>query len=189
MAMTNAVMKLVRFLLIKSNMALERKRLIWTVCTCAFRGSFRVHELLSRREDEFDPLTTLLGSDVNLCKVVIDGVTENVLKVSLKHPKEDTLGKGVVVELFSTDTCDCPVAAWKKWRVVSKVAMSRVGPVFRLPSGACYTGNQFNKDIKSLLSPHINYDEKRFLSHSFRAGMASMMAAAGYQGTFVINLQ
>ena len=126
-AMTNAVMKLVRLLLIKSKMASERKRWIWTVCTYAHsRWSFRGHELLFRREDEFDPLTTLPGSDVNLCNVVVDGVTKTILKVSLKHLKEDTLGKGVVVELFSTDTCDCPIAAWKKWRAYSKVAMSIV---------------------------------------------------------------
>ena len=27
----------------------------------------------------------------------------------------------------------------------------------------------------------INYDENKYLSHSFRAGLASMMAAAGYR--------
>ena len=42
------------------------------------------------------------------------------------------------------------------------------------------TGKQFNKDIKSVLGKVINYDENRYLSHSFRAGLASMMAATGY---------
>ena len=42
------------------------------------------------------------------------------------------------------------------------------------------TGKQFNKDIKSVLGKIINYDENKYLSHSFRAGLASMMAASGY---------
>ena len=42
------------------------------------------------------------------------------------------------------------------------------------------TGNSFNRELKKLLGAYIDYDEKKFLSHSFRAGFASMMAAAGY---------
>ena len=42
------------------------------------------------------------------------------------------------------------------------------------------TGANFNKALKDLLSKHINYEEKKFLSHNFRAGFASMMAEAGY---------
>ena len=32
-----------------------------------------------------------------------------------------------------------------------------------------------------LLRPYIDYEKRKILSHSFRAGMASMMASAGYQ--------
>ena len=39
----------------------------------------------------------------------------------------------------------------------------------------------FNKRVKSFLGKVINYDEKRYLSHSFRAGVASMMASAGFR--------
>ena len=42
------------------------------------------------------------------------------------------------------------------------------------------TGNMFNKELKGLLGQFIDYDEKRNLAHSFRAGFASMMAAADY---------
>ena len=76
----------------------------------------------------------------------------------------------MTVELCSNSTANCPVAAWKKYRNVSKVAASKVKPVFRLPSGACLTGDIFNKYLKLLLGKKINYDEKRILSHSFRAG-------------------
>ena len=42
------------------------------------------------------------------------------------------------------------------------------------------TGNLFNKELKALLGKYVNYDEKKYLSHSFRSGFASMMASAGY---------
>ena len=98
------------------------------------------------------------------------GVVEEILMVHLKSPKEDRLGSGVTVELFSTGTSTCPVNAWKKWRRVSKVATVPTKPVFWLPSGLCLTGVLFNKKLKSLLGTVINYSEKKFLSHSFRAG-------------------
>ena len=109
----------------------------------------------------------------------VEGVREDILRVHLKCPKEDKLRKGVMVELFGTGTVTCPIAAWRKYHAVSKVAGSRVGPLFRLHTGECYTGNQFNKDVKNMLGQHVDYNERKYLSHSFRAGLANMMAAAG----------
>ena len=179
LAMTNNVMRLLKLSIKRSAFALERKRLIWAVSCKAYRGSFRIHELLSRKVSEYDPSNTLLGCDVSLQTAEIEGVVETYLMVHLKSPKEDKLRKGVNVELFRTGTLTCPVDAYLKYRALSKVALSKDAPLFRLESGGCYTGNQFNKDIKSLLGQHVNYDEKRYLSHSFRAGYASSMAAAG----------
>lgn len=181
MAMTIPVMKLLHFLLKQSNLPIQKKRLIWTVSTMAFHGSFRIHELLSRKEKEFDHTTTLLGCNINEVTIELDGKIEDFLTIFLKSPKEDKLCGGVTVELFSTGTVTCPVSAWKKWLAVRKISIRRAGPAFCMDNGACYTGNQFNKDIKSLLSPHINYNERKYLSHSFRAGMASMMAKAAYR--------
>ena len=137
----------------------------------AFHGSFRIHELLSRHSKKYDPTNTLLGCDINLRVIGIDGVQEEVMMVRLKSPKEDKLLQGVIVELFSTGTFSCPISAYKKWRAVSKMAASKSGPVFRLPGGSCLTGDQFNKEIKAMLGKHINYDEKRYLSHSSRYKM------------------
>lgn len=110
----------------------------------------------------------------------IEGVTETILTVHLKCPKEDRLQNGVTVELFSTDTLTCPVSAWRKWQNISKISHCQTKPAFRKEDGGCMTGSQFNKDIKSVLGKVINYDENKYLSHSFRAGLASMMAASGY---------
>ena len=168
MAMTTPVLKLVKLLLKKKRMNQEDRRPIWAVSCMAFHGSFRIHEMLSRNGKEFDPTTTLLGCDVGLHTVSIEGKTEDILRVHLKHPKEDYLGKGVTVELFGTGTFSCPLNAYKKWRNVAKGSITKSLPVFCLANGECYTGDKFNKDIKALLGRSINYDEKRYLSHSFR---------------------
>ena len=110
----------------------------------------------------------------------IDGKLETILVIHLKCPKEDKLQNGVTVELFSTNTVTCPVSAWLKWSKVSKVAHSPTKPAFRKEDGSCMTGSQFNKDVKSVLGKGINYEENKYLSHSFRAGLASMMAESGY---------
>ena len=50
----------------------------------------------------------------------------------------------------------------------------------RLDSGKSYRGRQFNIDLKILSSQHIDYDQKKVLSHSFRVGLATTMASLGY---------
>ena len=117
----------------------------------------------------------------------IDGVKESILFVHLKCPKEDRLQNGVTVELFATNTLTCPVTAWEKWQKISEISHSQTKPAFRKEDGGCMTGKQFNKDIKSVLGKVINYDENRYLSHSFRAGLASMMAASGYSDVEIMR--
>ena len=174
------VMKLLKKLLTNSQMSMSKKRLLWTISCIAFHGSFRIHELLSRSEATFDHTTTLLGSDVRLVSTKVAGNPEKILVIHLKCPKEDKLKQGINVELFSTGTFTCPVTAWTKWRQWSSLSIFPIKPVFRQENGKCMTGNLFNKELKSLLSQHVNYDEKKYLSHSFRSGYASMMAAKGY---------
>ena len=134
----------------------------------------------SRNKTIFEPNTTILGSDVRLIQTRIEGKDEEVLIVHLKSLKEGAISAGVDVELFGTGTISCPVSAWKKWRQVDKYRLSPTKPVFRTHDGTCFTGAQFNDSLKLLLGKYVNYEKNKFLSHSFRAGMASMMALAGY---------
>ena len=187
LAVTVPVMRLLKALITRSNMELGKKRLLWVVSCLAFHGSFRIHELLSREKGRFDPTTTLLGCNVRMVFIDLDGKKEELLDVYLKSPKEDKLRTGVSVELFETGTFSCPVSAFRKWRAVSKLAVCPSKPLFRLPGGECLTGNQFNKELKLLLGKVVNYDEGKFLSHSFRAGMASMMAAAGMSDAAIMR--
>ena len=65
-AVTIPILKLIKKNLKKSNLSLIRKTLIWAVSTLAFTGGFRIHELLAREKQSFDPFVTLLGKDFNL---------------------------------------------------------------------------------------------------------------------------
>ena len=177
---TIPIMRLIKKKLTLSKMDLSKKRLLWAVSCIALHGSFRIHELLAKEELLFDPSTTLLGKDLRKLSIKIDGKLEELIVLHLENPKEDKLKKGVNVELFSTGTVTCPIAAFNKWQKASNLRIDPIKPVFRLETGKCLTGANFNKALKDLLSKHINYEEKKFLSHSFRAGFASMMAEAGY---------
>ena len=187
LTMTIPVMRLLKKLITLSKKSLDQKRLLWVICSLAFHGSFRIHELLSRDECSYDPTTTLLGKDVRLVQTKVEGKTEEILIIHLKNPKEDKLLKGVNVELFATGTFSCPVEAWKKWQKASSVRTSPIKPVFCQGNGKCMTGSLFNKELKNLLGKYINYDEHRYLSHSFRAGLASMMAEAGYRDEVIMR--
>ena len=61
---TMAVMEQLKRSLLRCGWDLARVRLVWAVITMAFNGSFRVHELLSREENKFDPSSTLLAKNV-----------------------------------------------------------------------------------------------------------------------------
>ena len=49
------------------------KRLVWAVCCICWNGSFRIHEILSKKKKEFDPLCTLLDKDVKLQQFEVQG--------------------------------------------------------------------------------------------------------------------
>lgn len=180
LAVTPATLKLIKHELKKSNLPIIRKRLIWLVCTLAFNGSFRIGELLANDNMHYDPQTCLLGRDISVENWHKNGENTKLIKVWLKSPKELKFGKGVMVEVFETNTEICPVAALEKWKKQSKSAMTSTKPAFRLEDGSLYNGNLFNRDLEKLLGKHINYKETKILSHSFRAGLATAMAKLGY---------
>ena len=187
LAITLPVMKLLKRLLKGSALNLHTKRMLWAVSCIAFHGSFRIHELLSREESNYDPTTTLLGMNIRVITVRVGDRDENILVVNLKNPKEDKYGMGVNVELFETKTFSCPVTSWIKLLNVSTVKPCPTKPVFRQSNGKCLTGAKFNKVLKSLLGQYLDYGKGQYLSHSFRSGVASMMAEAGYSDEVIMR--
>ena len=63
---TIPILKLIKKNLRKSSFNNVRKHLIWSTSTLAFCGGFRIHELLSKERQSYDPFVTLLGKDIVL---------------------------------------------------------------------------------------------------------------------------
>ena len=155
------------------------KSLVWAVSLLAYWGSFRVGELLSKTARTIDPECDLLRRDVVLSSKKVGGKVREFLQVSLKSPKE---ARGnpvpIVVEVFQTKDVLCPVKAYRSYEDLVGV-MRLNSAAFRIPGcGEAYRHGRFNLDLKRLLSPYIHYG--KITGHSFRAGLASLMAKKGF---------
>ena len=179
--MTISMMKLLKKKLLNVNWPIEEKRLFWAVATLAWSGSFRIHELLSKKEVEFDTQTTLLWRNVKVGSVVVHKESLKVLTIHIKSPKIDRIGAGDNIEVFQLDNFMCPVKAMESYRQVSKVKGEPEMPVFRLNSGECLTGKGMNRRLDNLTQGLEKLVPGGVVkSHSFRAGVASEMARRGH---------
>ena len=124
-----------------------------------------------------------INKDVSLKTDEVAGVRYEVVKVFLRHPKEQRLSSGVTIDLFEIKgeaSWLCPVKAFRKWKEGSPVKPSTNLPLFRLPSGESYTGTAFNTDLKRFLGDMAGDMKGYVTSHSFRSGIATSMSQAGY---------
>ena len=177
-AVTIPILKLIKKNLKKSNMSNVRKHLIWSTSTLAFTGGFRIHELLSKERQSYDPFVTLLGKDL----VLKDSDKYPHIQVLLKTQKKDRIGKNEVVDVFGTNNFFCPIKAYKKYhKSTAKLSFAAHKPIFRTEDGKAYTGKMFNEDLKSLLSSVIDYSSMgKISSHSFRIGITTMLGKLGF---------
>ena len=178
---TMEVMEQIKLRMLRCGWNLSKKRLVWAVVTMAFSGSFRIHELLSRDPQKFDPSSTLLARDVSSEMVKDGNKWEKVIKVFLKSPKERRLKMGLTVDVFPTATYLCPVAAYEKYQLSLHQPVSPDGPLFLTSQLTGYTGSSFNQDLRELLKDHVDYSRSKITSHSFRAGLATEMGKLGYK--------
>ena len=129
---------------------------------------------MSREPRMYDLTSTLLAKDVSMHTMKEEGRMVKYLRVHIKSPKEQRLSNGITVELFETGSEVCPVTAFLKWQQDSKLSKGKAGqfgknkPLIRLEEGLNYTGKNLNDDLKKLLSPYMDYDHQKILSHSFR---------------------
>lgn len=175
---TLTLMKIIKAALRVSGLPGERVLLVWTVCTLAFHGSFRIHEILARNETFYDPDFCLLGQDIVLRHAADKPGSKAVLLVNLKCPKENRNGTVTVVDVYETTGETCPVKAFLKWSSRHKIDKEKV--CFTDEWGVPLTGRRFNSILKSLLQPHIDYRIGQITSHSFRSGIPSLLASLGH---------
>ena len=162
-------------------MTLRRKRLVWFTATSCLLGSFRIHEVLPVHRYTYDKTTTLMSEDVKKTTTVREGTTVKTLSYHIKDPKENKSTHGIRVDIFE-NTGDlnwlCAVKSFEKYQLIAANRAPHQ-PLFKLQDGSGYTGRMFNEDIKTLLAGKIDDSLGPLTTHSFRAGMATMMAEAG----------
>jgi hypothetical protein len=146
------------------------KLLVWTVCTVAFAGAFRIHELLCRLESTFDRDFELCGADLR--------DQGGSLSFTLKCPKEQKTAAPTVVDVFENGGQLCPLAAYRKWRKLTELQKDL--PVFRWADGHPLTGKKLNGILADLLADKLTNANGTITTHSFRSGIASMMAQKGF---------
>ena len=180
--MTPDLMFALKVKLSKSSLCKAERRLIWAICTCLFVGNFRVGEILSPTRTRFCPDTTLMGRDVKMMECNVNGQEVKLLKFEIKKPKETKGKHNVEVEMFDLGP-NCfynPTTAWLKWQMDSKLELSDDLPVFRQENGSLFTARDLNAVLKTMLEEKVRYMEGYIASHSFRAGLVSVMARLGY---------
>ena len=176
---TPTLLKIMKLELKSSNLSKADKRLVWAISCLGFAGGFRVHELLARQETRFDPLFTLLNKDVSVKQIKLTGEKIETLQIKLKSQKTDRIGVDTIVDVYESGGNLCPVRAYKQWKKTSNQDDGSL-PAFRLESGKPLTGKKFNFHLKKLLERHLDYNTERVTSHSFRAGIATLMGQLGY---------
>jgi len=172
--MTMALMELLKERTRQSDWDTETKRLLWALSTLMFFGAFRISELVSSQEATFDPDHTLLGGDIKL----VNSKGGGALEVTLKCPKECKDGKPTVVDVFESGGNLCPVTAYRKWAKVSKPEEGL--PLFRDSNGSSMTARRFNSYLKTLLGDQAERRGGTITSHSFRAGITTIMGTMGF---------
>ena len=173
------VMKLLKSEIKRTDRSQVDKALLWAVCTIAFNGCLRIHELLARKETEFDPEFTLLNRDIIMKQIIVSKTETTVLQIRLKSPKEDRIGKDKIIHIYQSNGIICPIKAYRRWDKL-RADRNPSTPVFRMGNGRCLTGRRFNKFLKEFLGKHIDYRQGKITSHSFRAGMATLLGQIGF---------
>lgn len=175
---TLALLRILKDRISGQNWPANKKFLVWAVCSMAFHGGFRIHELLARSGSTFDPDFTLLVRDAKIQTCWVDGTQTRCIELQIKNPKESRAGAVVTIDVFETGGSTCPVKAFVNWRKRDReVDPNR--PLFRDSNGSCLTGSKLNVILKLVLGDLVDYSKGSITAHSFRSGLASLMAEKG----------
>ena len=165
-----------------SKLSIPDRRLVWLACSTLFQASLRVGEILSPTRSKYCPDTTLTNSCVTWEPTRVHNKTVNMLRLKIRKPKETRGSKNVEVEIFELPGCFySATTAYMKWRECSKLNMDPPLPLFRRENGTLLTPRDLNCILKSLLKGATKYSDGFISTHSFRAGIVSVMSRLGYQ--------
>ena len=175
---TPKLMLLIKKDLQSSQKTNQKKLLIWSISSLLFNGAFRISELLAAGKSTYDPFCTLLETDLVIKETYIDKEKVKLMQVTLKTEKTNTSGKHTLVDVYESKGHLCPVKAFSKWSKHKNLTHSL--PLFREEDGSPSTIKQFNQYLKSFSTEYLDLGDRSLSSHSFRAGITTMMAELGY---------
>ena len=122
-----------------------------------------------------------MREDVKFTHLRSNGTITRAVTLHLKNPKEDKLKHSIHVDIFKTTgplRWLCAVNAFMKYESVMS-STDTAQPFATTSNGKDYTGRIFNEDLKTLLLAKLDPSLGPLTSHSFRAGLATVMAKAG----------
>ena len=177
-AMTPGLLLEIKKYIIRSNIPYVDKCTIWAVCTLMYSGSLRGGEAMGDQEESFDPRNILMEEDVRVKSLrLVDGRRVKMVSCKVRNPKELPGTREVEVEMFQTRNKYCPVQAVEK---LKEARRNEGRPFATRSSGRIMTKAYLNRFIKEALVDIVDYEKWTVSSHSFRAGVATGMARAGY---------
>ena len=136
-------------------------------------------EVLTKTSRKFDSMNDLLAEDVKLKKTVIKGETIHFLTVKLKSTKIcRRMEKGLSIEIFEVGGQLCPIRAWRRYKAMTRDEEGEGLPCFRTEDGFSYSHGEMNRDLRRIFKDRIRYG--KVSGHSFRIGLASLLAESGY---------
>lgn len=151
--------------------------MLWSACTTAFFGFFRLGEIMIESSSSFDPATHLTPNDVALdCRD-----SPSLIQIHLKSSKTDQMRQGISVFIGSTGDDLCPVAALAAYLAIRGQSQ---GPLFRFANLAPLTKDKFTSTIRKALES-IGLDPTSYAGHSFRIGAATTAADKGIEDSTI----
>jgi hypothetical protein len=166
-AMTFPLLKILSHCIAAKHWSEIDKQCYWTAFTVAFYGSFRFGELVSESVKSYNKNETLLWSDINF------GTDFAVIHIKITKNKTKN---GEFIDLFTQkDSHYCPVKALIRLKKLTQATLNT--PVFQLSNGTLITPSCKNKTLHELLLPVIGESATLISGHSFRAALASALAA------------
>ena len=152
-----------------TSLALLDKRMLWSAFTIAFYGFLRSSEFVSPKcKIDGDDHVALMLSNIS--------VSHDSLDIYISESKTDPFRKGHTITLVTTNTCTCPVMAYKKY-ITLRGKVVGDAPVFVFQSGICLTRSNLTSMIRRLLTS-AGLNAVVYSSHSFRIGAATTAASA-----------
>jgi len=175
---TPNLLRLIKIAISKDSLNRKDRRTFWFLSTLCFFGSFRMGELIGSSSKSFDPKFTLLRNDLILNYTTINNKPQQFLEIRLKSSKT-ALTNNTLIDIYPTNNDICPVRAFLKWEKSSDLPPTT--PTFQLTSGLLITKELMNKKLHLWLSNYLNPSLGVITGHSFRAGLVSILGAAGFQ--------